>query len=80
MHAPRTKRRIIGIICLLTGLALITAGCGNESNQSDAEKPTPSDSLAIVLVGADSVSVLELLLRDHVVDYQASAMGAFVKA
>ncbi|MBD3332475.1 DUF4430 domain-containing protein [candidate division GN15 bacterium] len=37
-----------------------------------------ADSLILVQIAPDSVTVLELLERDHEVQYTSSAMGAFV--
>ena len=38
------------------------------------------DSVVIVLAGEDSVSVLELLQREHRVEFKSSVMGKFVTA
>ena len=58
--------------------------CGSEQSQQEpapdttAQAQTTGDSLVIELAGEDSVSVLELLKRDHAVEYRGTAAGAFV--
>ena len=66
-------------------IALLYSSCG--SDQPDPETKTReaapaefSDSLVIELVGADSVSVLDLLLSAHQVDYRTTMSGVFVTA
>ena len=69
-------------------LAFVPAACSQKSDATDQQAggavgkttPEPTDSLTITLTGADSVSVLELLKADHLVEVHESAMGAFVKA
>ena len=50
-----------------------------ETTDTTATAPsTFSDSLVIELTGIDSVTVLDLLLSAHQVDYRTSLNGAFV--
>ncbi len=56
----------------------------SESTQADAPRLASAgqnrDSIVITLIGADSTNVFDLLNASHRVDYQASAIGAFVKS
>ena len=73
---------------VLLMLAATFSACTQEPDQAadkkdelkDTAYSAPVDSLIITLVGADSISVLELLRADHYVEVHQSAMGSFVKA
>ena len=75
-------------------IALLFVACGGdqpvpENDATDTNNTTEttnktlaenSDSLTIELTGIDSVSVLDLLLKAHQVDYRSTLSGAFVTA
>lgn len=67
-------------------LSTIIVSCSSEQSQQKpapdtvAQAQTTGDSLVIELAGEDSVSVLELLKRDRLVEYRSTAAGAFVTA
>ena len=80
---PIPIKQIPVLTLLLITAALIACGGQTDDSSSDADTSAPasaSDSLVITLVGEDSVSVLQLLQRDHEVDLKSSVMGVFVTA
>ncbi|MBD3258531.1 DUF4430 domain-containing protein [candidate division GN15 bacterium] len=77
--SPFTVGRLTVLLLLL--LASLS-GCGSDTDQSSADRDsaTDQDSVVIALDGEDSVSVFEILTREHEVDFESSAMGVFVRA
>lgn len=69
-------RRVLRVL-VPSVVLLLLASC---QNGADYQKETAyADSLILVQLAPDSVTVLELLERDHEVQYTSSAMGAFVE-
>lgn len=67
------------IVCL--GWILVLGCQSADDSESTATVSTGHSDLAVIeLQGRDSVSVLDLLLESHRVDYSQSSMGAFVSA
>ena len=72
---------VIGLIAMLTFTT-----CGNQAKQTAKNTSStdttlvtePQDSVVIDLTGEDSVSVFELLRRNHNVDYKSTTMGVFI--
>lgn len=60
-------------------LPVLLFGCGSEPGDVGLASGA-NDSLVIELTGVDSVSVFDLLLQEHDVDYVSGGMGVFVKA
>jgi hypothetical protein len=75
----RSARLILLLSLLCLALVPILTGCDRKEDPEPAVEVVPSDSLTVVLDGADSVSVFTLLTARHAVDYDQSAMGVFVK-
>ncbi len=77
-----------GLLLILPLLILTAFSCSQQADKTPDQAASadttatevPVDSLVITLMGADSVTVLDLLRADHEVDLHQSAMGAFVKA
>jgi len=71
---------------ILSIIFLTAFSCGGEKTgdtaQTDQTAPVEefTDSLAIELAGADSLSVFEILRGNHEVDYKSSLQGVFVTA
>lgn len=68
-------------------LALSICGCRSSRETSGRVSDTAAqveaekrDSLVIDLAGADSTTVLDLLISSHLVDYRSTTAGAFVLA
>jgi hypothetical protein len=61
---------------------ILVSGCQStdDSGSADTVSTAHSDLAVIELQGRDSVSVLDLLLEAHRVDYRQSSVGAFVSA
>ena len=66
-------------------VATVLVGCGSDSNstpkRTDSTIQTVSggrDSLLIALAGVDGTTVLDLLKKEHDVEYRSTAVGAFV--
>jgi hypothetical protein len=54
----------------------LSIACGStDTNQSQG---TTADSVTVALSGVDSVSVFDLLKRNHAVDYRSTMAGVFV--
>ena len=83
----------LNLRCLVALLAVVCFGCGSSENNdrsgSDLASRSvldstaaefSSDSVTIELLGSDSVSVFDLLVADHIVNYLYSGAGIFVKA
>jgi len=69
------------ILSVLTVLSACSSKHQADRQVSDTATQTsgqPEDSLVIELSGVDSLSVLELLQREHDVSYRSTAAGAFV--
>jgi hypothetical protein len=74
--------RIAGLLIMLTAV-LVSCGGQQKDTSSDSGKlglSAARDSVVIALAGEDSLSVLELLQRDHEVAIKSSVMGRFVTA
>ena len=70
-----------GLALLLVGVALmLLSACTNNGSKADTEPATAEnqDSVVVVLDGADSVSVFDLLRQEHEVEFKSSLMGVFV--
>ncbi|HWR83725.1 MAG TPA: DUF4430 domain-containing protein [Candidatus Deferrimicrobium sp.] len=64
-------------------LTLLVCSCGSDSSENRNAGnigPQAKDSVVIIMSGADSVSVFELLDRDHDVEFQSTISGVFVTA
>ena len=77
--------RLINHTVIILGLLAILSTCSSRQQADKQESDTvvqtsgqPEDSLVIELSGMDSLSVLELLQREHDVKYRSTAAGAFV--
>jgi len=80
---------VLNLRCLVALVALVCIGCGSSGDKSKATSKDVSDtsslavaldSLTIELLGSDSVSVFDLLVADHIVNYISRGAGVFVKA
>jgi hypothetical protein len=80
---------VLNLRCLVALVALVCFGCGSSEDKSQSTSKDVSDtsslavaldSITIELLGADSVSVFDLLVADHIVNYLYSGTGVFVKA
>jgi hypothetical protein len=80
--------RIIKHVSLICMLAFVLSACsGSETSENldnnDAVDSTlatvVSDSLVLELTGVDSLTVFDILLANHEVDYFSTAAGIFVK-
>jgi hypothetical protein len=76
------KNILIFIVCVL----VLSIACSNQDKTKDPAKDqstqtvAPSvDSLTITLTARDSITVLNLLLETHKVDYWSTVAGVFVK-
>lgn len=69
---------LLSVILVLAGILSVT--CTNKKKAQTASSAANNDSLTIEIVASDSISVLELLQREHVVEYTSGSMGAFIKA
>lgn len=72
---------------LVLAALLLCLGCSSSENGEPIESPQSSaltlsscsaDSICINLIGEDSVSVFDLLMRNHEVANRTSAMGMYV--
>ena len=77
--------KFIGLIGVQVWLIVALVSCGGQPEDPSAdsgklESSVAPDSVVIALAGEDSVSVLELLQRDHEVAFKSSVMGKFVTA
>ena len=88
-HPCYQQCRLLSRTLLFILLLLITTaafGCNTEDNKqtktnsTDTLSSTQVDSFVIELIGIDSLTVLELLQREHHVTGQTSAMGYFVSS
>jgi hypothetical protein len=70
-------------------IPLLLLSCGDRDERTSGETSTvsasdtiagPVDSVVIRLTGVDSLTVLDLLLQEHEVQYKSTAMGIFVSA
>jgi hypothetical protein len=69
------------LIALTAASILMFAACQSPDGErpiSNGSSPQAIDSLVIELTGADSQSVVQLLIAEHRVSFQLSAMGIFV--
>jgi len=74
-----TNRLIHTAIFALLISLLACAGDNQSSERTDTgAAATRSDSVVVELAGIDSLTVLDLLLTTHEVDYRPSVAGAFV--
>ncbi len=75
-------KRIIQCLSVVSVMLVVFAGCAKQEADTTpaatAKTETP-DSVAVELVGADSVTVFDLLKQTHTVDYVSTAGGVFVK-
>lgn len=85
--ACKMRRQITNYSYLTTPLLilLLSFGCGDSGGNGQFESDKSSnasdrDSVTIVLTGKDSISVFDLLISSHVVDFKSSMMGNFVMA
>jgi len=64
-------------------LFFVAAGCPNKGEKEKAAATDVSpdrDSVVLVMLGTDSLTVLEILKQSHSVDFKSSSMGVFVRA
>jgi len=81
-----TNKLVLKLLAIAFLLFSLSVSCNNRSEQTSDKISTavdtldtqPEDSVVIDLTGEDSVSVFELLKRNHNVDYKTTAMGVFV--
>lgn len=69
------------ILSLLAAFSACSSKRQSDRQSSDTAAQTseqPEDSLVIELPGVDSLSVLNLLQREHDVNFRSTAAGAFV--
>ena len=83
IYMSRFRRYVV----LVTILSTMLPGCSSKQSQQNFALDTAAqvqtangDSLVIELTGVDSLNVLELLKREHEVEYRGTAAGAFVTA
>lgn len=69
-------RRVLWVL-VPSVVVFLLASCQNSTEYQ--EDTAYADSLILVQFAPDSITVLELLERDHEVQYTSSAMGAFVE-
>jgi len=79
---------VVRLIChtvIILGLLATLSACSSKRQADTQASDTtaqisgqPEDSLVIELAGVDSLSVLELLQREHDIRYRNTAAGAFV--
>ena len=80
-----SRQSRISLTAAMYALAvMLLVGCGSRQEAKTGAKPAQAsgsakDSLAISLVGRDSVSVFDLLKESHKVETVPSALGVFVK-
>lgn len=77
----RLLHRAVMALCFLAVLSTCSSKQQTDKQESDTAVQTsgkPEDSLVIELAGVDSLTVLELLQREHDVKYRNTAAGAFV--
>lgn len=81
-------KRIIQSLSVATILVISYAGCAKESSTPKVEPADSTaaqtvaenrDSVTVELVGADSVTVFDLLKAGHKVDFLSTSGGVFVK-
>ena len=82
-------KRIIQSLSVVSILVISYAGCAKESSTPKVEPadstaaqttlPENRDSVTVELVGADSVTVFDLLKAGHKVDFLNTSGGVFVK-
>ena len=82
-------KRIIQSLSAVSILVVTYGGCAKESSTPRVEPadstaaqttlPENRDSVTVELVGADSVTVFELLKTSHKVDFLSTSGGVFVK-
>lgn len=68
----------LSILVLLSACSSKRQADRQVSDTTPQTSGQPEDSLVIELLGVDSLSVLELLQREHDVRYRSTAAGAFV--
>jgi len=76
--------RLYLLLSLIAGVLAVSCIQKRESAKVDTDIDTTvtvkGDRLAIEMVGVDSMSVFDLLIQNHQVDFQGSPLGVFVKA
>lgn len=81
----RTLHRLLPAVFATAVLLLLSCTSHDRaddrlSDTTDQATQVFHDSLVIQLTGVDSITVLDLLVADHQVDYRNTAAGAFVTA
>lgn len=76
------SRLIYNAIAALTISAtiMLLPSCSSSNDEKQVETTLPQDSMVIEITGVDSISVFELTRNDHIVIYESSSQGVFVKA
>lgn len=77
----KTQKFIVGLIVagLVFGFAITSIG-QNETPQSQVTQSVQTNANQIQLVGEDGKNVLELLKKDHQVEFTESANGALINS
>lgn len=72
------------IIVAVVAVAFSLFGCRGREAGSDAPRLASAgqerDSVVVMLIGVDSMTVFDLLKSLHAIDYQSTAAGVFVKS
>jgi len=63
----------------ILAVTLPIMSCGS-SNDGQSESSLPQDSIVVEIAGVDSISVFQLTRKEHIVIYESSSLGVFVKA
>jgi hypothetical protein len=66
-----------GTLLLFLFSAALFVACGSSSDM-DQTQGAVADSVTVALSGVDSVSVFDLLKKNHTVDYHSTMAGVFV--
>jgi hypothetical protein len=66
------------VLSLIILFAIASCSGQNSGSKQDVSLPSGPDSLVITLVGQDSVSVFDLLKKEHSVKSWGTAMGTYV--
>jgi hypothetical protein len=80
------RYRALSFFVVFLLFAMSIASCGQKEESASIKVETDTipatggeDSLTIALTGRDSVTVFDLLVESHQVDYAQSSMGVFIK-
>lgn len=65
---------------LLLCVVAVVPGCQEDAGDTRQGHAEPADSIAFVVVAVDSATVLDIIRREHQVDFLQTGAGAFIKA